>query len=275
MASHPSGYSDEIWLAIRTLWESVPKISWRAVIEQVGSALQAEMPTESVCRKRSQREGWKKIGLKKGPKQGTKDGLNQPKSGQDFSVKNQNESVVKSTDYQSYMQDVLGDEFDRLKNVDPTPIIQLSQQSIDRRAEVIRTHRDRCENLDVMLDQIMEACPTQHQVLNDPVRADELITLAAKRATVLEILTRANLNMGKHAFLIWGISEEMFQDNKNAERIAHIQELEASLEVAADALEEQRQAMFERQRKIASGEFFEGTRLVEHQPMIEAEDESE
>ena len=275
MASRPNKYPDEVWVAIRTLWESVPKISWREVLEQVGAALQAEMPSEKVCRTRCEREGWKKIGLNKGLKPRSKDGLKDPKLDLNSTPENNDKSNDSEWSYEQYKKSVGEVEFDRSKNVDPTPIIQLSQKSIDQRAEVIRTHRDRCENLDVMLDQIMEACPTQHQVLNDPTKADELITMAAKRATVLEILTRSNLNVAKQAFLVWGISEEMFQDNKNAERIAQIQELEASLAVAADALEEQRQAMFERQNKIASGEFFEGTRLVEHHPMIEAQDESE
>lgn len=275
MASRPNKYPDEVWLAIRTLWESVPKISWREVLEQVGAALQSEMPSEKVCRTRCEREGWKKIGLNKGLKPRSKDGLKDPKLDLNSTPENDDKSNDSEWSYAQYKQNMHEVEFDRSKSVDPSPIIVLSQQSIDHRAQVIQTNRDRCENLDVMFGQIMDACPTQHQVLNNPEIANELITMAAKRATVLEMLTRSNLNMAKHAFLVWGISEEMFQEGKNAERMAKIQELEASLEVAAGDLEAQRQAMYERQNKITSGEFFEGTRLVEHLPMTEAQDESE
>jgi hypothetical protein len=245
------------------------------VLEQVGDALKSEMPSEKVCRARCEREGWKKIGLSRGLKPRSKDGRKDPKLDLNSTPENNDKSNDSEWSYEQYKKNVREVGFDPSRRVDPTPIIELSQRSIDMRAQVIQTHRDRCENLDVMFGQIMEACPTQYQVLNDPIRADELITMAAKRATVLEMLTRAGASMAKLSFTVWGISEEMFQDSKNSERIAQIQELEASLVVAADTLEAQRQEMFERQNKIASGEFFEGARLVEHHPMIEAQNESE
>lgn len=267
MASHPSGYSDEVWLAIRTLWESVPKISWREVLEQVGAALRAEMPSPSVCRRRSQREGWQKIGLKKGPKQGAKNGLKDQNSPPNSPLKNKEESDSKPNDYQSYMQGVLGGEFNGSKNVDPTPILQMAQRSIDMRAEVIQTQRDRCENMNTMFDQIMAACPTQNDVLYQPDKANDLITMAAKRATVLEMLTRANVNITKQAYMAWGITEEMFQDGKSEERLAQIKELEATLELANEDIEAQRQQMMERQRLIVNGEFMTDTgHLIEYQP---------
>lgn len=267
MASHPSGYSDEIWLAIRTLWESVPKISWRAVLDQVRAALQAEVPSEKVCRERAKREGWQKIGLKKGPKQGSKDGLKPPKLDQNKTPKNTEESESNEWSYADYKKTVSGVEFDGSKNVDPTPVIKMAQRSIDMRAEVIQTQRDRCENLNAMFDQIMAGCPTQNDVLYQPDKANDLITMAAKRATVLEMLTRANVNITKQAYMAWGITEEMFQDGKSEERLAQIKELEATLEIATEDIESQRQQMMERQRLIVNGEFMTDTgHLIEYQP---------
>lgn len=267
MAIRPNKYPDEVWVAIKTLWESVPKISWREVLEQVGSALQSKMPSEKVCRTRCEKEGWEKIGLNKGLKQRSKSDKKDPDLDLNSTSKNIEKSDGSDWSYADYKNSVSEVEFNGSKNVDPTPIIQMAQRSIDMRAEVIQTQRDRCENMNTMFDQIMAACPTQNDVLHHPNKANDLITMAAKRATVLEMLTRANVNITKQAYMAWGITEEMFQDGKSEERLAQIKELEATLEVAHEDIETQRQQMMERQRLIVNGEFMTDTgHLIEYQP---------
>ena len=57
MTSKKVGYSDDVWKAIRLLWEaSPPTVSWRVILEQVASALNCEVPSIAAASTRCKSE---------------------------------------------------------------------------------------------------------------------------------------------------------------------------------------------------------------------------
>ncbi|WP_289338796.1 hypothetical protein [Acinetobacter baumannii] len=53
-------YSEEIWNRLKEVYESSPKITWQALVDQVGEELGCEMPSPSVVRRKALAEKWKK-----------------------------------------------------------------------------------------------------------------------------------------------------------------------------------------------------------------------
>ncbi|MDC5100847.1 hypothetical protein NRA35_13560 [Acinetobacter baumannii] len=53
-------YSEEIWNRLKDVYESSPKITWQALVDQVGEELGCEMPSPSVVRRKALAEKWKK-----------------------------------------------------------------------------------------------------------------------------------------------------------------------------------------------------------------------
>lgn len=53
-------YSEEIWNRLKEVYESSPKITWQALVDQVGEELGCEMPSPSVVRRKALVEKWKK-----------------------------------------------------------------------------------------------------------------------------------------------------------------------------------------------------------------------
>ncbi|MCL6164811.1 hypothetical protein [Acinetobacter baumannii] len=53
-------YSEEIWNLLKEVYESSPKITWQALVDQVGEELGCEMPSPSVVRRKALAEKWKK-----------------------------------------------------------------------------------------------------------------------------------------------------------------------------------------------------------------------
>ncbi|WP_424585517.1 hypothetical protein [Acinetobacter baumannii] len=53
-------YSEEIWNRLKEVYESSPKITWQALVDQVGEVLGCEMPSPSVVRRKALAEKWKK-----------------------------------------------------------------------------------------------------------------------------------------------------------------------------------------------------------------------
>ncbi|KCW21241.1 hypothetical protein K035_1685 [Acinetobacter baumannii 42057_4] len=53
-------YSEEIWNRLKEVYESSPKITWQALVDQVGEELGCEMPSPSVVRRKALADKWKK-----------------------------------------------------------------------------------------------------------------------------------------------------------------------------------------------------------------------
>ncbi|HEM7157967.1 TPA: hypothetical protein U2K46_002292 [Acinetobacter baumannii] len=53
-------YSEEIWNRLKEVYESSPKITWQALVDQVGEELGCEMPSPSIVRRKALAEKWKK-----------------------------------------------------------------------------------------------------------------------------------------------------------------------------------------------------------------------
>ncbi|HCQ9656928.1 TPA: hypothetical protein OMQ23_003552 [Acinetobacter baumannii] len=53
-------YSEEIWNRLKEVYEFSPKITWQALVDQVGEELGCEMPSPSVVRRKALAEKWKK-----------------------------------------------------------------------------------------------------------------------------------------------------------------------------------------------------------------------
>ncbi|EPK8853156.1 hypothetical protein JX825_000485 [Acinetobacter baumannii] len=53
-------YSEEIWNRLKEVYESSPKITWQALVDQVGEELGCEMPSPSVVHRKALAEKWKK-----------------------------------------------------------------------------------------------------------------------------------------------------------------------------------------------------------------------
>ncbi|EHU2621990.1 hypothetical protein AZH00_RS07595 [Acinetobacter baumannii] len=53
-------YSEEIWNRLKEVYESSPKITWQALVDQVGEEIGCEMPSPSVVRRKALAEKWKK-----------------------------------------------------------------------------------------------------------------------------------------------------------------------------------------------------------------------
>lgn len=53
-------YSDEVWVALRSVWEATHKITWAKLIEVVGKRMGCEMPALSVITRRAKQQKWTK-----------------------------------------------------------------------------------------------------------------------------------------------------------------------------------------------------------------------
>ena len=109
MTSKKVGYSDDVWRAIRLLWEaSPPGVSWRVVLEQVSATLNCEVPSIPTVSMRCKSDGWKKS-LKKSLKKGAK---NSAKNMQDFSptadIENEIKTVISDDNFSGENGEILG-----------------------------------------------------------------------------------------------------------------------------------------------------------------------
>jgi hypothetical protein len=109
MTSKKVGYSDDVWRAIRLLWEaSPPGVSWRVVLEQVSATLNCEVPSIPTVSMRCKSDGWKKS-LKKSLKNGAK---NSAKNMQDFSptadIENEIKPVISDDNFSGENGEILG-----------------------------------------------------------------------------------------------------------------------------------------------------------------------
>ena len=96
MTSKKAGYSDDVWRAIRLLWEaSPPTVSWRVILEQVASALNCEVPSIAAASTRCKSETWLKS-VKKGVKKGVK---NSVKNMNNFNPEKEIENQIKTVIY--------------------------------------------------------------------------------------------------------------------------------------------------------------------------------
>ncbi len=102
MTSRKVGYSDDVWKAIRLLWEaSPPTVSWRVILEQVSRTLHCEVPGIPAVSTKCKNEKWRKT-LKKTLKNDVKKSV---KNMQDFHTSEDIENEIKTVSSSDNFQD--------------------------------------------------------------------------------------------------------------------------------------------------------------------------
>lgn len=263
MAQKQNGYPEDVWKAIRLLWESTPKISWRIVRETVSDALQTQVPGDQTCADRCKKEGWKKAGRRAGKiaKEGAGKGLeNSTNSSPKENEEKSTELVVSAQNPSSIpaRQDYV------IEGLDLSKIIGLAQGSINTQAEIIRTYRERLEDLGVMYDNMIGSVPRNPDVET----LEELnlhVDLIKKSMDFLH-------KLGATQFPVWGITPDMFEDSKSKGRTLEIKAFEEELETKREAVKSQQEAMFERQRRFLENSM---AGYGSNETIIDIEEESE
>ena len=266
MAGSPV-YPNEVWVALRELWESTPKISVRELRETVSRMTGCECPKEQVIYARRDRDGWKKKPLKKRKNNPVErlmksdDEFHHPfipddmdgttVSGRDDSAK---ERVILPPDLVVYP-------------VDATPVLNEARRIMATVEKIVWKQRTRAASAGLIMDslyasieQLAEDCP--RPTVDDPNIADLLtrrnLLLASIDAEIKMLLNlmMANQIQQKIEREAWGI-ESSGDDGESDKRKANIALLESKTKSARTGLAQQKSELADRLRMIESGEIFQ------------------
>ncbi|MGE3921084.1 MAG: hypothetical protein AB7F64_09190 [Gammaproteobacteria bacterium] len=254
-------YPDDVWEAIKLIWESMPKISWAEVLRQVAQSMQCEVPSISTVSERRNAEKWVKIPNKI------------PKSDPKNSVKIRKESKVKNETNSTGCADFLSEKISRKMGDDTekkaltVPELKIIvEEARTEQSRVIERHRQSSDLVSTLRDSLLTQAD---EVFSLPLKMDDkdfeenavkhlkLITLLEKKSSIATALTIINKNAQETQFKAWGIKEITDEDAEKA-RKQDYQKLDEDLAKERDEVKVQQQQLFvERTRLIESGAFEE------------------
>lgn len=250
-----SNYPDEVWEAIKTLWEGVPKITWAEVIKQVGDTYKCDMPNISAVSKRATKENWKKIGKKIGKTKGEEVAKNE----------------LKTIGYVDFVKEKIQEKInhENLDNQDPKEVItrifkQVVEEGKSEQSRIIKIHREQADYLSDLYQSLLlqaDALFSLELRLDDPnfddiaIKHNKLATLTEKKTNIALMLATVGKMSQERVFKAWGITEVTNEDAEKA-RQQDVQKLDEDLAKEREEVKEQQQRLFvERTRLIESGAF--------------------
>jgi hypothetical protein len=250
-------YPDDVWLAIKTLWESVPKISWAEVLRQVSESMSCEVPSQQACINRQNKEKWKKKRLKRDLKNDLK---NDPKNQVSSDDKNQ----LKTVNYDDFVKQKIAEKMlEKSDGKDPlnvADIIQAVQAADSEQMRVVRRHRSRADLMGDLQDTLMaEADDVFSLKLNiqdanfdeDSKKQSKMLSILDRKANIMLTLMLANKHGQDIQFKAWGITEIESEESAQARK--------QDYQTMEDELTEQRLAVKDQQEQL----FIERTRMIE------------
>ncbi len=259
-------YPDEVWEAIRTLWEGVPKITWAEVLRQVGEITDSEVPSQQACINRQKKEKWKKKRLKSDLKNSLKnqDG-NQASSDE--------EKELNTISYADFIKHKFCEKIQAEKDENPLPKNRVKElldstfaEAENEQSKIVRQHRRQAEYLaelyQTLLSQADDLFALQLDI--DDENFDEVSFKHAKLATLTEKKTNIALmlaQVGKltqeRVFKAWGITE-VEDDRRVKARQQDIEAQEEELATSRAAMRsEQEKLCRERMAMVERGYFIE------------------
>ena len=267
--STPVGYPNEVWVALKALWESVPKISLTEVRNQVGDSMKCSMPTESVIARKIKDKKWKKI-IRKTDRVTVKSLVMPP-------VTTDGESDGDVTDLDlsapSNADDSLDGQYTDISTqfpshnhpLDPTKIFRDAKRVLNGVERTIANHRLRNSNLGEMQDTLVEQFEDVLDVKLDTT-SDDFESEAKKLVTALRVLQLktgvltdlaiANKAIQSSDRESWGI-ESSGDDSTNELRKVDSSILDKKLSNNRAALTKQKEEYVqEKMKRIESGEIF-------------------
>lgn len=266
-------YPDDVWEAIKLIWESMPKISWADVLNEVALSMQCEVPSISTVSERCKAEKWKKI-----PNKISKsDPKNSVKIRKELKVKNENNSKGCTDFLSEKISRKMGDDTEKKALTVPELKI-IVEEARTEQSRVIERHRQSSDLVSTLRDSLLTQAD---EVFSLPLKMDDkdfeenavkhlkLITLLEKKSSIAMALTIINKNAQETQFKAWGIKEITDEDAEKA-RQQDVQKLDEDLAKEREEVKEQQQRLFvERTRLIESGVFDE--RIIDNTLDIENE----
>jgi hypothetical protein len=247
MVDRQKGYHEDIWKAIRILWETNSKISIRLVRQTVSDALQTEVPSESVIDRRRIKEGWRKGGSKRVKTKKIEGEFTlsslppiQEKKVEETEVKKYIPPVKKNVKSELMPRDENQHDHRNSDGIDLEPIFNLAQKSVNHQAEIINRFRQRSEDIGVMLDRALEDLPRYAD--------SETLADAKTRMDIIKSAMDVIKNHGAVSFGAWAITMDMLDDSqgKTKARTIQLQDYEKDLAIKREVLNMQKDEMIER-----------------------------
>ena len=245
MTSKKVGYSDDVWKAIRLLWEaSPPTVSWRVILEQVSTALHCEVPSIAAASTRCKAEFWLKE-VKKGVKKGVK---NSVKNMNNFNPEKEIENQIKTVIYGETLNPEKEDsvEVKSVKKVRGELVASEGMELIEKAAAkaVSGTEQlvEKLRESQVGMFNVNVMCITQLQdFLNKVLSAETLpdleflkaqMSVIAGAAEMGETLSKTQERVLKGIIGLHGLSPDDFKDRVEAQQMQNkiMQELDAKME---------------------------------------------
>lgn len=254
MTSKKAGYSDDVWKAIRLLWEaSPPTVSWRVILEQVSTALHCEVPSIAAASTRCKAEFWLKE-VKKGVKKGVK---NSVKNMNNFNPEKEIENQIKTVIYGETLNPEKEDsvEVKSVKKVRGELVASEGMERIEKAAaKAISGTEQLVEKLresQVGMFNVNVMCITQLQdFLNKVLSAETLpdleflkaqMSIIAGAAEMGETLSRTQERVLKGLIGLHGLNPDDFKDRVEAQQMQNkiMLELDAKMDqVKRDMLDQ-------------------------------------
>lgn len=263
--SAPVGYPKEVWEALKTLWESVPKISVSEVRRQVGDSMNCSTPDISVISRRIKTHKWKKT-VRRTAKNTVNSLVGSDKiidSGE--TQKNSSISIGEGLVIDGDCAEVFGKIDCHNYPLDPTPVFNNAKRILKGVEKTIANHRLRNANLGEMQDTLVEQFEDTLDVKLDTTN-ENFETEAKKLVTALRVLQLktgvltdlaiANKAIQSSDRESWGI-ESSGDDSTNELRKVDSSILDKKLSDNRKALTQQKQVYVqEKMKRIESGEIF-------------------
>lgn len=263
--STPVGYPKEVWEALKTLWESVPKISVSELRRQVGDSMSCSMPDTSVISRRIKTHNWKKI-VRRTAKNTVNSLVTTDKNNDnDETRKNPNISRGQALVIDGDCAEVFSESDCHNYPLDPTPVFNEAKRILKGVEKTIANHRLRNSNLGEMQDTLVEQFEDVLDVKLDTT-SDDFESEAKKLVTALRVLQLktgvltdlaiANKAIQSSDRESWGI-ESSGDDSTNELRKVDSSILDKKLSNNRAALTKQKEEYVqEKMKRIESGEIF-------------------
>lgn len=232
MATNRVSYSDDVWKAIRLIWEASPStVSWRVILEQVATAMSCDVPSIPTASMRCKTEGWKKS-LKKSLKKGAK---NVTKNMQDFSPANDIKNEIKTVICEDYFgnedSEILGLKIP--KKVHGELVASEGMERIEKAAKKANNSTEemveKMRSSQVGMFNVNVTCITQLQdFLAKVIEAESLEELELLRAQMAmiagaadmgETLSKTQERVLKGLIGLHGLDPDSFKDREQSKSI--------------------------------------------------------
>ncbi|MCL8351911.1 hypothetical protein M9Y34_16120 [Acinetobacter baumannii] len=258
-------YSEEIWNRLKEVYESSPKITWQALVDQVGEELGCEMPSPSVVRRKALAEKWKKKAkslVKKTAQELNKEikKLNKTNNGQedtqntDKSEKSDSQNSVKKTsniaEFNSQNSKNNGNNNGGRSTVNENYL---------KSALVVKNNRIRAHKLgELITDTIDSVIHIRDEVLNlnNPTE-DELALVKFKMGLISQVVdlnvkqSISISNIARTEAMFWGLDVDDLKDQSEvqARRSSVISGAEERMAIAKANMKKKKEEAF--MRKLA------------------------